>query len=327
MQLVIYSEQCCLCLCVRACQVPMFVCVWRMPREIHGSCLKQIRGSTVATCDLGCIVAVVCYYGAAGVRALGNLQHNTSPPTTEGWWGIFFFSYQRCPVNVVLLFLYLTMWLPSFREYLCLECNLAKLNGIKCSRVSKPFVLSSLWLFLFNVSRSHPAFLSLPLTAFQCSSLLLLPTDWCGFSTYSIVAWRSNVTLFVHANVGTHRPLVLGKEAIPSAMSSLTSTILHLGDACLNLEAQKTVFVLIMPGCVCCSQVFFFKESLGSSCFSIFFYELLVRKTLVSMHDAFVLQPGGNYESCQKLPDMWYCLQGLGVHLCGLCVSLMKVFC
>lgn len=127
-------------------------CVWRMPWEIDGSCLKQIGGNTVATCDLSCIVVVVCYYGVAKARTLGNLQSNISFPTAKEWWGIFFFfSYQRCPVNVMLLFLYLTVWLLSFREYPCLESNLTELYGTKCSQASKLFVLSPLWLFFFVV--------------------------------------------------------------------------------------------------------------------------------------------------------------------------------
>lgn len=104
----------------------------------------------------------------------------------------------------------------------------------------------------------------------------------------------------------------------------MMSTLLCLGSASVNLGVQKAVFVLLMPSCICCLQVCL--RNLAVSCVYFFFFsELLVRKTVVNTHDGSVLQPGGNYQSCQKLPNMWYCLQCLGVHLCGLYVSLKKV--
>lgn len=68
-----------------------------MPREIYGSCLKQIGGNTVATCDLGCIVVVVCYYCVTEAHTLGDLQSSTSSPTARSGRGIFFFSIPKMP--------------------------------------------------------------------------------------------------------------------------------------------------------------------------------------------------------------------------------------
>lgn len=103
----------CVCVCMCMCVGNPCSCVWRMPWEIDGSCLKQIGGNTVATCDLSCIVVVVCYYGVAKARTLGNLQSNISFPTAKEWWGIFFFFFHTKDVRWMSCCYFFT-WLCGF---------------------------------------------------------------------------------------------------------------------------------------------------------------------------------------------------------------------